>query len=62
MEVWPKQAVADAQLAVARVKVQLQEADSYKDTASRAGSSELYVLATGFRGVPLDDVDDEDDE
>ena len=39
MEVWAKQAVADAQLAVARVKVQLQEADCYKDTASRAGSS-----------------------
>ena len=38
MEVWAKQAVADAQLAVA-IKVQLQEADSYKDTASRAGSS-----------------------
>lgn len=30
-----------------------------KPAASRAGSSELYVLATGFRGVPLDR--DEDD-
>lgn len=37
-----------------------------KPAASRAGSSELYVLATGFRGVPLDndhlDNDHEDDE
>lgn len=33
-----------------------------KPAASRAGSSELYVLATGFRGVPLDRDDDEDDE
>ncbi|OYU47675.1 MAG: rRNA methyltransferase [Rhizobiales bacterium PAR1] len=33
-----------------------------KPAASRAGSSELYVLATGFRGVPLDDADTEDDE
>jgi 23S rRNA (uridine2552-2'-O)-methyltransferase len=29
-----------------------------KPAASRAGSSELYVLATGFRGVPLDKDED----
>ena len=34
-----------------------------KPKASRAGSAELYVLATGFRGgaVAVDEADEQDD-
>ena len=33
---WCKNGVAEAQLAVSRVKVQLEQADSFKDSASRS--------------------------
>ena len=33
---WCKNGVAEAQLASSRVKVQLEQADSFKDTASRS--------------------------